>query len=417
MNLHWSTANVNAVADDLCGDDDSVVISKDAKAVVPTDMEAVQKQERKWSRRHVLPDHTFDQSRTNCVTPMTFLFLETRTTLTEVCLPVTDNTVLHITRSGQAVTLLYLSFSEPETTFRCLNEILFLLTMPALDCFFRNLSTGKLKSSFSFVVDNGQAEQPASSLVQMVMVRLLRLLGLNRITCVSFAEYHSKRNYVERVHAEENRVLSAHGPFISTPIHQTHKPGTREHKDNMNKVAEEMKHCLGQATFGSKPLLCYRGLSPEEYIFSDETQLKNFLALTEDHKYTFPDPSYTPNHTQLWNDIVSTWNVQDDFSSDYISDYNILQNEFGEVVTSWKDKYTTSVYSTDPYSGCRRYELQPLPDYIRWLTTKELHYLPYEERKDLSDGLWNSIPGILLPQRYLICRAKFCLSLLRTYSS
>lgn len=36
---------------------------------------------------------------------------------------------------------------------------------------------------------------------------LFECLKLHKLTQVSFAEYHSKRNYVERVHAEENRVL------------------------------------------------------------------------------------------------------------------------------------------------------------------------------------------------------------------
>lgn len=45
-----------------------------------------------------------------------------------------------------------------------------------------------------------------SPLVQMCLVRLLRFLQLNKIIQVSFAEYHSKRNFVERVHAEGKRI-------------------------------------------------------------------------------------------------------------------------------------------------------------------------------------------------------------------
>lgn len=69
------------------------------------------------------------------------------------------------------------------------------------------ISTGCLKNKFTFVVDNGPAEQPSSPMVQMCLVRLLLWLKLEKIVQVSFVEYHSKRNYVERVHAEENRVL------------------------------------------------------------------------------------------------------------------------------------------------------------------------------------------------------------------
>ena len=57
-------------------------------------------------------------------------------------------------------------------------------------------------------MDNGPSEQPSSPLVQMLLVRLLKFLKLKKIVQVSFAEYHSKRNFVERVHSIENFALS-----------------------------------------------------------------------------------------------------------------------------------------------------------------------------------------------------------------
>lgn len=53
-------------------------------------------------------------------------------------------------------------------------------------------------------------------------------LRLHRITQVSFAKYHSKHNIVERIHAEENRVLSKHGPFDSKQMHPLAPTGTKE---------------------------------------------------------------------------------------------------------------------------------------------------------------------------------------------
>ena len=79
------------------------------------------------------------------------------------------------------------------------------------------------------------------SLVQMCLEQLSDFLKLEKITRVSFAEYHSKRNYVERAHAEEYRVLSKTGPFNSKPIHVNATPGSREHRQNMECVSEEMK--------------------------------------------------------------------------------------------------------------------------------------------------------------------------------
>lgn len=171
---------------------------------------------------------------------MTFLFLQTRvnqlpaSSVNSLDIQVYDSTILQLTRTGQSVTLLNLSFYEPDTTFKCLNEICYLLSLPELDTFFRYSITHTLKKEFVFVVDNGPAEQPSGSLVQMCLVRLLKFLKLHKITQVSFAEYHSKRNFVERAHAEENRVLSKHGPFDSRPIHKQATPGSKETKKICN---------------------------------------------------------------------------------------------------------------------------------------------------------------------------------------
>ena len=75
----------------------------------------------------------------------------------------------------------------------------------------------------------------------MCMVRLLRFLELDKITQVSFTEYHSKCNFVEQVHTEENWVLSAHGPFQSKSVHLQAAVGSSE---NMEEMAEEVKKCI-----------------------------------------------------------------------------------------------------------------------------------------------------------------------------
>ena len=144
-----------------------------------------------------------------------------------------------------------------------MNEILYLLTLPALAVFFRDKATGKKKKEFTFIVDNSPAEQPSSPLVQLSLVRLLRLLKLHKVTQVAFAEYHSKRNYVERVHAEENLELSKHGPFSSKAIHEHASIGSKQHKENLEHMAEEVRKCISQ---GSKNVL---GVTPADHVFTD----------------------------------------------------------------------------------------------------------------------------------------------------
>ena len=110
---------------------------------------------------------------------MAHLFLEPKAILEEP-IPRNDITVplrgcaaaVSVTRTGQAVNLIYLSHYEPETVFRCFNELFFLLVQPSLDHFFRNPDTGRLKENFVFIVDNGPSEQPSNTMVQMCLARL-----------------------------------------------------------------------------------------------------------------------------------------------------------------------------------------------------------------------------------------------------
>ena len=407
VNLHWSTTNVNLIVDGSQELSHSLIISKDAKAIVPADIAPVQHPGHSWKPRVEYPDHSWDQSRINAITPMTFLFMQTKvsqspaSTVECLNLQVSNNTTLYLNRTGQGVTLLNLSFYEPATTFRCMNEILYLLTLPELDAFFRDKATGNLKKEFIFIVDNGPAEQPSSSLVQLCLVRLLRLLKLHKIVQVSFAEYHSKRNFVERVHAEENRELSKHGPFCSKTIHEHASIGSKQHKENLEHMAEEVRRCISQGSFGSKHLMCFRGIKPAEHIFTDMNQMQSFLALNEEAKSQFMPSTYKAEENHVLRDLNMFWNVDRVYEGSYMTDYKMVNNELCDgYQTCWSDKYTTVIYSQDEDVYCRRYELQPIPDYIRWFTTGELHYLPLEERALLL-GEWDNNPGTYLPTTIL----------------
>ena len=191
INIQWSSANVNFIVDDCQANTNSgVVDAKDAKSIVPGDIAPVQNPMKTWKQcSGILPDHDWEQGRTNTVTPMAHLFHESKT-IVEAPMPTEEVTILlldssatgSVTRTGQAVNLIYLSHYEPETVFSCFNELFFLLVQPSLDRFLRNSETGTLKENFVFIVDNGPSEQPLSSMVQMCLTRLCHFLNLDRVT-------------------------------------------------------------------------------------------------------------------------------------------------------------------------------------------------------------------------------------------
>ena len=104
-------------------------------------MAPVQHPRHSWKSHVELPDHSWDQSRINAVTPMTFMSLKTKTipcqspasSVQNLDMHISDTTILHLTPSGQCVTLINLSFYESDTTFKCLNEVCYLLTLSEPD--------------------------------------------------------------------------------------------------------------------------------------------------------------------------------------------------------------------------------------------------------------------------------------------
>ena len=115
----------------------------------------------------------------------------------------------------------------------------------------------------------------------MLLVRVRRLLKLEQIIQVSFAEYHSKRNPVERVHAAHTKEQEKHGPF---QVHELHID-SEEHKSKMGEMREEVQGVLQVAKFGGEHTMVMKGSEGEEnYMFNDVEYLQKFLRMNEDKK-------------------------------------------------------------------------------------------------------------------------------------
>lgn len=66
--------------------------------------------------------------------------------------------------------------------------------------------------------------------------------------------------------------------------------------------------------------------------------------------------------------------------------------------------YTFIFRKGDDWRGTQqqRIHLQPLSDFMGWITSKgELNYLPYELKISLPPGKWDSVPGCYLPSHCL----------------
>ena len=136
-------------------------------------------------------------------------------------------------------------------------------------------------------------------LVQMLVGRLLKFLDLDKVTQRSFAEYLSKRNFVERVHTIENKVLSDHGPFSSKQVHEAASLGSKEHTENMEVMANDVVACIRKGIYNKEPIRCFRGVGESNhFLFNDEQELKSFSLLSDERK----EEDCTPK-TRLWSAV------------------------------------------------------------------------------------------------------------------
>ena len=410
VNAHYCSAAINFIVDKAAKFPETTMVdSKDAKALVRCENSLGGKT---WKVTEA-PDHDWDQSKTNAITPMGHLFLESKYTVHSSLNPLPDDlcieskastTTVHVTRTGEAVYLLNLSVYGPETVFRCINEIFKLLIEPSLDDHFRDPGSGKLKSTFIFVVDNGPSECPSSSMVKMLLVRMAKFLKLDRILQISNAEYYSKRNFVEIVHAAVNLHIQRQAVLSSNRIFSDVSPGTDEHHQNMECVAQDLANTIQNAKYGGQYIKCFRGIGDtDNFIFDDEKVLKTFLAFSEQRKLEYLE-MYTVKTNNTTKALGMIWGADENLKRSYSNDYATLLNEETDARTSWCGKYITAVFRCDEEwigDDTTRHVAQPVPDYIKWLESGRMHYMSYESRIALESGIWDEEPDLFLPEKIL----------------
>ena len=131
-------------------------------------------------------------------------------------------------------------------------------------------------------------------------------------------------------------------------------------------------------------------MKDEEFVFDDEENLKKFLSLNEGKKDA-SSCSYAAKRNTITRQLESVWGISQDFASTYAEDYAELNDES----VTWRDKYT--ICSIDVSTNTHLFPNQPVPDYVTWFRSGELHYLSVEPRNRLMEGLWNAVPALFLP--------------------
>ncbi len=194
-------------------------------------------------------------------------------------------------------------------------------------------------------------------MVRMCLVRLLNYLRLNKITHVSFAEYHSKQNFVEHVHAEEIK----HGPFNSRSVQPqarnqalqgTHGRRDQEvHRSQLHSREWSLRMLCFMKKKGSIPSYTVEwereyGILPIEVCRESECCCECVALSVGDDHFEGSIWGSTKPWTMRW---LQKWGLHRRTST-----------------------HTTALHSATEGVQCRRYELQPILDYLHRYRTGEL---------------------------------------------
>jgi hypothetical protein len=111
------------------------------------------------------------------------------------------------------------TYFDEETVFRHMNECLVVMSDEENQHHFRG-ENGQLKPMLIITVDGGGDERPRNKATKFCTTLLQKILDLDKIKVISFAEHDSKLHSVERIHSAENYALSQNGVISSHSVYK-----------------------------------------------------------------------------------------------------------------------------------------------------------------------------------------------------
>ena len=121
------------------------------------------------------------------------------------------------------------------------------------------------------------------------------------------------------------------GPFGKDTVwYRRYGIGDDKHKANMEHMAEEIRKCLANTQYGGSPYVAMHGIGGQQnFVFNDEEHLVSFLGKNENRKAD-DILQYHPIKNDLWSEVATVWDLDENYTGSYREDYQILQNTFHE---------------------------------------------------------------------------------------
>ena len=384
INDHYAQADVNYSIEAVLLAHGKV-LARDDKSLVHCDVEVVQRPSKSW-KKVVYSDHDWEKDTKRSLQITTYQFVKVKNSLSDdknyaydLCsIPICQS---RITGGGMSVVKLH--FFEPSTVFRHVNELMFLMTLQENITFFKNET--QIIPQLLLTVDGGPDERPRNKLTMFATVLLRKLLNIDKVKVISYAEGSSKRHSVERLHFAEGRSLSQGGTIASKSVHSDEKEdglfSTEKFKENMNAARDNAIDRLNGTPYAREKISAVKPPPEEDWVISAGIveKIQTFLKKdTTEHRLQ-NNFIISPNGP-VWKDMCRIYDLHFKKSFSAIS----IFNEMYDPKSSWLQHYAFACYRPDDSwtsVPVRRYEIQPILDVSKLPDHK---YLPYSEAEKIT---------------------------------
>jgi hypothetical protein len=235
-------------------------------------------------------------------------------------------------------------------------------------------------------VDGGGDERPRNRTSQFAATLLRRILNLDKVKVISYAEGSSKRHSVERYHFAEGRSLSQGGIISSRSRHEQEidEDGAyddQKFEDNMEHARMEAIERIDKTPYAKHNIYAYKPPTESDWVFPPEIigKILHFLK-TDSTSHRQQHYCVIKTGGPIWEKLVTKYSLKNrTFHS--ISVYNEMTNPD----STWRQHYGFTVYRPDDcWRGAaqERFEVQPVLDVSR---LPDYHFLPYKQARLLVD--------------------------------
>ena len=210
-----------------------------------------------------------------------------------------------------------------------------------------------------------------------MMVVLRRLLNMDRIKVISYAEGDSKRHSVELYHVAENRALSQGGVIDSHAMHSCESNVSGEFddalfKENMQYAAKDAVNRIQETPFAEDRFRSYLAPPETDWVISQDVEDKLRELLKSDSFQNISRHNFVMKpQGEIWDKLCELYGLNQQQSLNA----GALYHESINPMCTWPEHYAFTCYRPDDSwlsEPLRRYEIQPILDVSR---LPEHHYL------------------------------------------